>query len=175
MSTITVGGVDATWTWGDIARELVMGLQFHDRSLVACYGLSISQSHALLLLSRRGPRTMGRLAAELYLSASTMTRIVDQLRRKRLVRRQRAADDGRRMEIVLTPLGEALAEKLEACYREAEAFVLGHLPEPERPRLLAAFGATVRALRVWHTQCCRGGAPGTNGGRKAGSAETCCG
>ena len=51
--------------------DLVRVYQFRDRDRICCHDVSVTQCYALEVLIRRGPVTLGEVAAELYLDKST--------------------------------------------------------------------------------------------------------
>jgi hypothetical protein len=55
--------------------DLVRVYQFRDRDRICCHDVSVTQCYALEALIRRGPITLGELAAELYLDKSTASRV----------------------------------------------------------------------------------------------------
>src|SRR5256885_15790903 len=75
--------------------DLVRVYQFRDRDRICCHDVSVTQCYALEALIRRGPVTLGELAAELYLDKSTASRVVASLERKRYVARSPHPTDGR--------------------------------------------------------------------------------
>ncbi|MCI0417046.1 MarR family transcriptional regulator [bacterium] len=92
--------------------ELARRYQFRNRDEVCCYGLTVSQYYALQALDRE-PLTSGALSDSLGLDGSSTTRLVDQLVRKKLVLRKRAAEDGRVKRIEITEAGHRLMSRIE--------------------------------------------------------------
>jgi DNA-binding MarR family transcriptional regulator len=82
--------------------DLVRVYQFRDRDRICCHDVSVTQCYALEALIRRGPITLGELAAELYLDKSTASRVVGTLERKRYVARSPHPTDGR--AVLLRPI-----------------------------------------------------------------------
>src|SRR3954471_23146414 len=75
--------------------DLVRVYQFRDRDRICCHDVSVTQCYALEAVIRRGPITLGEVAAELYLDKSTASRVVGTLERKRYVTRSPHPTDGR--------------------------------------------------------------------------------
>jgi DNA-binding MarR family transcriptional regulator len=69
-------------------------------------GLSATQSSALATVARRGPLTLGDLAAREHVTPPTITRVVDKLQDAGLVQRTPDSRDGRVVMVALTPAGE---------------------------------------------------------------------
>jgi DNA-binding MarR family transcriptional regulator len=78
---------------------------------------------------------MHELAERLHLKHHSAVGLVDRLVRRGLVRRRRAAEDARRVEVSLTTRGEALIARLSAIHRD-ELRQIG----PELRRLLDSMG-----------------------------------
>ncbi|HEX4826303.1 MAG TPA: MarR family winged helix-turn-helix transcriptional regulator [Candidatus Polarisedimenticolaceae bacterium] len=83
-------------------------------------GLSARQHQALIAIKGfpGDGITIGALAESLQLRHHSVVGLVDRMAGKRLVIRRRGADDGRRVELVLTRRGEALLERLALSHRD---------------------------------------------------------
>ncbi len=77
------------------------------------HDLSLTQLRVLAILRDRRVR-MRRLADYLGLEKSTMTGLVDRAEKRGLLRRAPNADDGRAVDVFLSPAGAELAERLYA-------------------------------------------------------------
>lgn len=77
------------------------------------HDLSLTQLRVLAILRDRRVR-MTRLADYLGLEKSTMTGLVDRAAKRGLLQRGPNADDGRAVDVFLSPQGTALAERLYA-------------------------------------------------------------
>ncbi len=75
-------------------------------------GLTNAQWMPLLKLSMRLASTVAELARECDLDAGSMTRLLDRLEGKQLVRRVRSSDDRRVVNIELTDAGRAAAKEI---------------------------------------------------------------
>lgn len=126
--------------------ELVRRYQYRDRESVSCHGVSVSQCYALTTISEAGSCTMGELAAALHLDVSTVTRVLDQLVAKRLVRRAQDPDDRRVWRAFLSPKGSALLERIHGDYVAEHRAVLSSLPVESREDVLAAVRGLLEAF-----------------------------
>ena len=108
--------------------------------------VSLSQMHVLWLLQHHGELSMSRLAELLDVSLSNATGLIDRMAEHGLIERSGVPDD-RRVVLVRPAAGglRALSET-ETSRRERMRAVLGHLPEAERPVVLAAIRSLRRAL-----------------------------
>ena len=70
-------------------------------------GITLTQLSVLREL-RSGPRTLGMLGESIGLSAASVSRLVDRLERRRLVKRRRESEDRRCVHVHLAPAGERL-------------------------------------------------------------------
>lgn len=74
-------------------------------------GLTYPQYLVLSVLGESDGLTIGTIAARLDLESSTVTPLVKRLETAGLVNRTRSLDDERRVEVTLTPAGQALLER----------------------------------------------------------------
>lgn len=117
-------------------------------ALFARHDLTPQQYNALRLLRAAHPeplRTL-RIASRLVSRAPDITRLLDKLEERGLVRRERRAENRRVVEVAITPAGlrllDELAEPIRACHEQQ----LGHL----RPAELKALVALLNAARAPH-------------------------
>jgi DNA-binding MarR family transcriptional regulator len=135
-----------------VMSDLVKRYQFRDRGETVAYGLSVSQAYALSALARRGPLAMGALAADLGLSVSTLTRTVDALVARSLVRRIPDPEDRRVLRVELTPRGRKLWGQLEAELLAIDADVLRSLSPREREAVIRAMKLLAAATDAWREE-----------------------
>lgn len=120
----------------DALSDLIRLYQFRDRDQICCHDISVTQCYALDALARHGQLTLNELASHLYLDKSTVSRVVNAIERKRLVRRRRHAQDGRAVCLELTASGRQLCDRIRLEIQEREK------------RLLADFDPHVRAAMI---------------------------
>jgi len=132
--------------------ELVKKYQFRDRNETVAYGISVSQAYALGSLAGHGPLTMGGLAADLHLSVSTMSRVVDQLVTRSLARRARGEGDRRVCRVELTARGRSLWRRIEAELLEIDREVLRAIAPGEREALIRALRMLSSATESWRAR-----------------------
>lgn len=135
-----------------VMAELVKKYQFRDRGETVGYGLSVSQAYALRSLHENGPLSMGELAADMHLSVSTMTRVVDKLVRKSLARRVADRDDRRVCRVALSARGRELWLRVQADLVESDVAVLRALAPAEREGLIRAIGLLCGAVDMWRAR-----------------------
>ncbi len=132
-----------------VMAGLVSKYQFRDRNETSCHGLSVSQAYALRALAERGVQPMNALAGSLRLSLSAMTRVIDPLEERGLVRRMRDARDRRVCRVALTTPGEALWQRIEDELVASNADVLRELSVSERELVIRVMGQLSEAVDVW--------------------------
>ena len=109
-------------------------------------GLTPPRASALSVLVFRGPVTMSQLAEAEQVRRPTITRLVDGLERRGLVRRVSHASDGRVQLVEATAAGRRLLQKGRA--RRVERLMGGivHL-DAEDQRVLARAAELMESLR----------------------------
>jgi DNA-binding MarR family transcriptional regulator len=120
-------------------RHTLRRFQLFSREAARAGGLTAQQHQALLAIKGFPSRdyvSVGELAGGLQVLHHSAVGLVDRLVRKGLVRRTASVADRRRVEIRLTPRGEAKIEKLSAAHLR-ELRQLG----PGLRRLLGSMGA----------------------------------
>lgn len=107
-------------------------------------GLTSQQYQALLALKANqpgGPLSVGELARDLFVEHQSAVELVNRLEERHLVRRAISTEDGRRVEIHLTAVGEETIAQLAATHCE-ELNLIG----PEMRRVLRSLSG------VWPEQ-----------------------
>ncbi len=137
--------------------DLVRVYQFRDRDRICCHDVSVTQCYALEALIRRGPITLGEVAAELYLDKSTASRVVGTLERKRYVTRSPHPTDGRAVLVRPTAAGERLYELIRKDLIEEEKALLRDF-EPRVRKAAAQIMA--RLARAAEARSCLGAGSG---------------
>lgn len=135
-----------------VMSDLVKRYQFRDRGETVAYGLSVSQAYALSALARHGPLSMGALARDLGLSVSTLTRTVDALVAKGLVRRMPDPEDRRVLRVALTSRGRGLWGRLEDELLAIDTDVLRALSPREREAVIRAMKLLSTATDAWRKE-----------------------
>lgn len=121
-------------------------LKAMEDELFAAHELSAQQYNALRLLRSVHPSTMSTstLGGRLISRAPDMTRLLDKLEERGLVRRERKAANRRVVEIGITPAGCELLKSLAGPVRECHRRQLGHLGEKALRLLTKALAAAAR-------------------------------
>ena len=131
----------------DPDAELIDAFVVASRALVGIVARSLAgagqdvtlpQYRALVILSTQGPQRITDLAAHLGVTASTASRMIDRLVRKRLVRRRQAKDDRRSLQVDLTESGREVVDETTRRRRVEIERVLKEMPAASRRPLTKA-------------------------------------
>jgi len=135
--------VDCVWqNFRKASRALT---QFYDAALEPS-GLRVTQVSLLVGLHLSGGATMSRLACDLAIDRTTLTRNLKPLARRGLVAIERGTDR-RTRRVARTPEGRAALATALPLWRKAQEQILANLGEPRWSRLFNEIAATVEAAR----------------------------
>jgi DNA-binding MarR family transcriptional regulator len=144
----------------DALSDLVRLVQFRDRDRICCHDVSVTQCYGLESLVRRGPLSLGALAAEMYLDKSTASRVVDALERKGYARRDPDPDDARGVRVSATADGRKLQARIYDDILREEREILATFPPEIRQSLTEAMRRLVAAMAIRSSvptpSCCWG-------------------
>ncbi|MGK9166363.1 MarR family winged helix-turn-helix transcriptional regulator [Inquilinus limosus] len=98
--------------------------------------LTATQWAVLAKLLERGPCSQNRLGRRTAMDAATIKGVVDRLGKRGLIETRPDPEDGRRLEVALTPAGQALAERTVPNARRITEETLAPLSEAERATLI---------------------------------------
>jgi DNA-binding MarR family transcriptional regulator len=123
-------------------------LKAHEDELFATFDLTAQQYNVLRLLGNVFPANLPtlELAGRLVSRAPDITRMLDKLEQRGLVRRERPPEDRRVVHVALTDAGVKLLESLSQPLRECHEKQLGHLSKAE----LKSLSALLRSARSAH-------------------------
>jgi DNA-binding MarR family transcriptional regulator/ribosomal protein S18 acetylase RimI-like enzyme len=111
---------------------------------------TLTEGRVLFELAHRDAPTASTLASELGLDAGYVSRLLQRLQRRRLVKRTRSPHDGRESHIALTAAGRTALRRLD---RDADALVeelLATLDDAAQRRLIEAIGTIGDLLGASH-------------------------
>ncbi len=124
------------------AIHLLRRLRVEDKAM----GLTGPRASALSVLVFRGSLTMSQLAEAEQVRRPTITRLVDGLERRGLVRRVSDAEDGRVQLVEATAAGKRLLHKGRSRRVDRLMNDIGHLPVEDQ-QVLARAAQLMEALR----------------------------
>jgi DNA-binding MarR family transcriptional regulator len=108
--------------------------------VAADHDLSLTQVRVLGILRDHRPR-MTELARFLGLDKSTMSGLVERAERRGLLERTRSATDGRVMEVGMTAVGAALAERVQSRVRSELGPLIADMDDRTRSALVRGAAA----------------------------------
>jgi DNA-binding MarR family transcriptional regulator len=135
-------------------NDFVRQYQFRNRNEICCYGITVSQCYLLDALRSRGTHSMQDLATHLRLKISTVTRLVDGLAKKKLVRRRRDDADRRVVWVELTDGGRRVQNKITEDLLAREEELLASIPEDVRDEVVRAICLLVKKVAPSSPACC---------------------
>jgi len=125
--------------------ELIRVYQFRDRDKICCHDLSVTQCHALSMISDFGPLSMNDLAGRLYLDKSTTSRVVDSLERKGFALRDANPDDRRALLLNTTESGREVLATIRVEIVAEEKRLLGDFEPAVRREMIRLVSRLARA------------------------------
>jgi DNA-binding MarR family transcriptional regulator len=121
---------------------------------VCCEGLTTRQCGILRTLAAGEGERICDLATSASISPSAMTRVLEKLEAKQLVKRLRgAARDGRAASVAITQHGRHVRAKIDQLMLERTRTILSVFPSGLQPQLLAAIRLLNHALAP--DGCCK--------------------
>jgi homoprotocatechuate degradation regulator HpaR len=131
------------------AREGVLA-QF--RPILRAHGVTEQQWRIIRVLVERGPMEPRELVVQCCISSPSLTGVLLRMEVLGLIERARLAADQRRMRVTATPkaqaLAQAMAQPIEAVYRQLEARLAGHLGAAPVQQLYQLLDQWVLALEL---------------------------
>ena len=113
-------------------RRIIRAVDIHSRKLVATYGITGPQLICLVTLCDEGAMTSAEFSRRVFVSASTITGIIDRLERHGYVERKRDDIDRRRVLLQPTSKGFKLAYRAPSPIQDQLVERLRELPELEQ-------------------------------------------
>lgn len=99
-------------------------------------GFSVPEFRSLAFINRNSGASLGELAEHLGVEAPTVSKLVDSLVQRGLVRREDDPEDRRRMRLSILPRGKTSIDKAYEHTRQFLAARLAHLDDDERRAIL---------------------------------------
>ena len=120
-----------------VLRRITRAIELHSHTLIQRHGVTVPQ--LLVLQALREPRELsaGELARRVHLSQGTITDLLIRLEKRSLIVRLRDETDRRRIQVRLTPEGEALVDEAPPLLHDRFLVQLEGLADWERTQMLA--------------------------------------
>jgi DNA-binding MarR family transcriptional regulator len=128
-----------------LPRAVARAFEIQDRAL-ASIGLTARQSLILLSCDLEEANSAAALANLYGLEASSITRLVDRLEKKRLIERTRSRSDKRKVILSLTPRGKAALQRAVKISGPIAIAMWQGVSEQERESLAAIINKVLKNL-----------------------------
>jgi len=129
-----------------LPKAVARVFEVQDRALAAI-GLTARQGLILLSCDLEEANTMAELASLYGLEASSITRLVDRLEKKRLIERTRSRSDRRKTILSLTPMGKAALRRAVKIAAPIARTTWKGVTEGERKTLAAIIAKVLNNLK----------------------------
>lgn len=135
-SAVKLGRVPSAPELVEALLTLTQAIRRRHNARLASYDSSVPRARLLRAMVELGTPRMSDLAAQLGLTARTITTAVDALEREGLLARRPAPGDRRATLVELTPLGRGHIEEWQAFQRQLSEEVVAPLNAAERRQLI---------------------------------------
>ena len=137
---------------GDLLQKTVRIFQLFERQQIKQHGFTSSQCYILLEVLKYGSLTINEISVKMKLEISTITRIMDNLVRDKLLLRQKSIQDKRIVEAVLTEDGRQAALKLKESIMKNYQEVISYLPRGHVREVMSSVELLLIALENVHSE-----------------------
>ncbi len=131
-----------------LIHDIYVLLDAGDRKVLSFFGLTTSQYRVLSLLASDFAYRMTDLSDLMLCARSTITRLIDSLEQSQLVQRDPDAVDRRAQQVILTPLGRELYQRVQQAHDLSLVTRLGTLEADERAELVRRLTQVRDSLRA---------------------------
>ncbi len=129
-------------------RRIIRAADLFSRRLAAQHGITVPQLLCLNHVVHSGGVSIKALAAEIYLSPSTIVGIIDRLETRGLVERHRSKPDKRLVKVVPTEDGRRLVETSPSALHEDLVAGLRELSSTDQQRIADAVEQLVTVMEI---------------------------
>ena len=133
----------------DLTYELLENCQIKIERTAHKLNLTVAEFKLLRSIGNSEKVAAGKLARRLGLSSSRLTRIIDGLVAKRIVKKSTGGKDRRVVEIQLTPEGIQTCDQLRLMYITVHQDIIGLLPSDAGESVILAMQKLRSATHEW--------------------------
>jgi DNA-binding MarR family transcriptional regulator len=133
----------------ELTFDLLENCQQKQEKLAKSLNLTVSEFKTLRLLKKDQFISVGELARKMGLSNSRLTRIIDGLVSKEVIKREINSDDRRVMEITLTAEGIRMAESVKEKYYQSQSDIIDGIPKDKATQVLNSLEILKSAISSW--------------------------
>jgi DNA-binding MarR family transcriptional regulator len=156
MAGVILRELRQTRPFGSLEEEILVGLQLAHHRVLAPWARLLAEranltptQYNLLRILRGAGRdgwTCSEIAERLITRDPDVTRLLERLIRRRLIRRTPDSADRRAARIRITPQGRAVLGRLDAAVAELPGRVLSRLSRPDRRQLHAGLERVIESV-----------------------------
>jgi DNA-binding MarR family transcriptional regulator len=128
-------------------RLLVRKLGLLQKGETSCYGVSLSQCHAIVEIGRKEEVALHELAGILGLDKSTMSRTVQHLVHKEFVLRSTDLSNRRSVKIKLSESGCKMFQEIEEGMKLYYSSIFSNLPIEKKSQVLESMDLLLKAMQ----------------------------
>lgn len=128
-------------------RLLVRKLGLLQKGETSCYGVSLSQCHAIVEIGRKEEVALHELADILGLDKSTMSRTVQNLVHKEFVIRSTDPSNRRSVKITLSEAGLQVFREIEEGMQQYYSNIFSNLPLDKKSQVLESMDLILKAMQ----------------------------
>jgi DNA-binding MarR family transcriptional regulator len=129
-------------------RRITKAIHEFSKAVDREFGITGPQLWAMRTISETGSCSAGDLASRLCVHPSTITGVIQRLEDKRLIDRQKRADDRRAVVLTLTPAGKKLLERAPHPAQGQLVNALAQFPPEDVAKLRAMLDHIVGAMEL---------------------------
>ncbi len=133
----------------EITARLFANCNEKESRHAAKYGLSTVEFRCIRILSDKGQLTVNQLAHEMSLTSSRVTRIIDGLVSKKMVRRAIDKNDRRVLNLSLTAKGQQVAQKCIQDHVRIHEEIIRNIPEEYHQIMIEILEKLNQAVEMW--------------------------
>jgi DNA-binding MarR family transcriptional regulator len=133
----------------DLTYELLENCQLKIERTAHHLNLTVAEFKLLRSLQEGELLSAGALAKRMGLSSSRITRIIDGLLAKGMVKKAAGGKDKRIVDIILTPAGIATRSQLKAMYVSVHQEIINLLPSDTGESVIQAMEKLRQATQEW--------------------------
>ncbi|WP_028971892.1 MarR family winged helix-turn-helix transcriptional regulator [Sporomusa ovata] len=127
-------------------QKAVRTFQIIERKQIRMHGFTSSQCYILLEIYKHQTLSINEISEKMRLEISTITRIMNNLVRDKLILRRRSVYDKRVVEAILTENGKEIAQQLQESIANYYKDVIVNLPRGHVREVMSAVEVLVNAL-----------------------------
>lgn len=129
-------------------RRIIRAIDLHSKKLMSEHGITGPQLICLYCISENEPITATGISKQIHLSSSTLIGILDRLKDRGLIHRERDLNDRRHVNVTLSDKGRQLISSAPSPLQDALASSLFSLPELEQATIALSLERVVDLMEA---------------------------